>query len=303
MTSLQAQFGALPFTRRDAIGVGVTEWQWRMAVNRKLVHRLGFGVYCAVIADDDRLRLCQVTAAAMLRRTDHFAVGSSALAIHDLPNPYFRRWTRLPVQLGGPKTRAPLNIHASKVVPIPSSWGAVTDLIHTAEAIATELPLPQALMVTDAVARRIADTDNRFMLASERCRTEVRRQLTQNLDLPALRLANPAAESPAESFYRGHMLITGHPEPSCGVPATGATEDQYFIDLLLEGLAIEVDGLVKYVQGDPRILIAEKKREDDLRAVGYEFHRPFVEDIYADPGLEMVRLQAKRDQIRQRRSA
>ncbi|MEZ5184705.1 MAG: hypothetical protein R2720_03080 [Candidatus Nanopelagicales bacterium] len=303
MTDLLATFGAFPFTRRTALEAGMTAWRWRRAVESGQLQQLRYGVYCASIPAGDRERFCQRTAAALLRRTDHFAVGASALAIHDLPNPYFRRWTRLAVRLGGKKTRAEQQIQRAVAVPLPTPWGPVTDLIDTAEFLAAELPLPQALMVTDAVARRIADTEDRFVLASRRCRTEVRHRLTENLDLPALRLADPAAESPAESFYRGHMLDNGFPEPRCGVPVTGESGDQYFIDLLLDDLSIEIDGFIKYQDGDPRVLIAEKRREDDLRAVGHEFHRPFVEELYADPILEMRRLGAKLDRSHRRRAS
>lgn len=154
--------------------------------------------------------------------------------------------------------------------------------------IAAELPLPQALIVTDAAARRLADTEDRFELASEECRLRVRSHLTRHRALPALLLANPAAESPAESFYRGQMLEHGFPEPACGVPMQGASGEQYFIDLLLDRLAIEVDGEEKY---DSRAsLVAEKRREDDLRAVGLSFLRPWAKDVFSDPLGEMRRL-------------
>jgi hypothetical protein len=174
-------------------------------------------------------------------------------------------------------------------------------LIDTAATIAAELPLPQALMVTDAVARRLAGTQDRFVLASERCRTEVRRLLTRNHDLPALRLANPAAESPAESFYRGHMLLDGYDDPPCGVPRRGASGKQYFIDILLERLAIEIDGLVKYTDLDA--LRDEKTREDDLRAAGHDFLRVWADELFADPAQQMRNLADKLERMRQSRLA
>lgn len=289
------EHGYQPFTRDDALRAGMNAWRWQNLVQSRQLVRLHRGVYAWAVPDDHRLAYLQRVTATLMRRSDHHAVGPSALAVHDLPNPYFKRWSRLPVMLAGKKSRPKRNIRRAAFAPIDSAWGSVTDLTDTAATIASELPLPQALMVTDAVARRLAGTPNRFELASERCRTEVRRRLTHTSDLPALRLADPAAESPAESFYRGHILVRGLPEPRCGVPVRAASGSQYFIDLLLEGLAIEVDGKGKYQ--DLEVLIAEKKREDDLRATGLRFHRPFVEDVYADPDREMDLLVAKGTEI------
>lgn len=273
----------------------MSAWKWRSLIASGRLVRLRPGTYAWSVPTDDRLEYLQRVTAALMRRSDHHAAGPAALAVHNLPNPYFKRWSRLPVLLAGKKSRPERNIRRATFAPIDSPWGPVTDLIDTAVTIAAELPLPQALMVTDAVARHLAGTTNRFELASERCRTEVRRRLTHTSDLPALRLANPAAESPAESFYRGHILLRGLPEPRCGVPVRGGSGSQYFIDLLLEGMAIEVDGKGKYK--DLQVLIAEKKREDDLRATGLEFHRPFVEDVYANPDHEMDLLVAKGSEI------
>jgi hypothetical protein len=285
-----------PFTRADAMESGISAWQWHNLTKSGRLVRLHRGVYAQSTPSEDRLAYLQQVAARLLKRSNHYAVGASALAVHDLPNPHFKSWSRLPVQLGGRKSRPQRGIRRTRWAPIDSQWGPVTDLIDTAVTIAAELPLPQALMVTVAVARRIAETTSRFELASERCRTEVRRRLTEDSDLPALRLANPASESPAESFYRGQMILDKFPEPACGVPRRGASGAQYFIDLLLEGLAIEVDGRGKYT--DLQILIDEKVREDDLRATGLTFHRPFVEDLYADPATQMRLLHDKQAEIR-----
>ncbi len=286
---LFSHFGYLPFTCAQVLDLGITLRQWRRLRPRLIVIRRG--VYVAQRGNTDRIRHSQSVAATLLTRTNHFAVSHSAVCVLGLPNPYFGRWDDMPVHLGGRQTRRGRNVRQSSAVPILTSWGPVTDLIDTAVTIAAELPLPQALMVTDDVARKLAGTTDRFELASERCRTEVRRRLTHTCDLPALRLADPAAESPAESFYRGHMLLRGLPEPRCGVPVRGRTGSQYFIDILLQTLAIEVDGRIKY-QGPSGVqaLIDEKRREDDLRATGLEFHRPFVEELYAEPAHEMDRL-------------
>ena len=280
---LESRFGLRPFAFEET---GLALRQWRAA--KRDLQRIRRGIYAVRWAPDARLRHCQKVCAELLPRTNHLAIGASALAILDLPNPYFRSWDRVDVTVGGPKTRTSTGILRSRLDPIPTPWGPCTDLLDTAAHIAGELPLPQALMVTDAVARHLAGTTDRFWLASERCRTEVRRRLLEVANLPALRLADPAAESPAESFFRGHVLEAGLRDLKCGVPMKGASGDQYFVDLLIDGLIVEVDGREKYK--NLQVLIAEKRREDDLRATGRGFHRSFVEDLYADPKAEVDRL-------------
>lgn len=288
MVDLAAHFGDLPFTRTQALIAGLTAHQWRLLTHEKTLIPLTYGVYCLQRPSDDRARLAQRTSAFLLRKTDHFAVSSSALAILELPSPYFCSWDRMPIAIAGKQTRGRAGVRRSAAAPIPTPWGLCTDLLDTAATIAAELPLPQALMVTDVIARRLAGSEDRFVLASERCRTEVRRRLTHRVDLPALQLADPAVESPAESFFRGYILQAGFPEPRCGVPMKGASGSQYFIDMVLEGLLVEVDGRGKYKNLE--VLIDEKRREDDLRATGRGFHRTFVEDLYTDPAVEVARL-------------
>ncbi|MFW5472506.1 hypothetical protein ACOCJ5_04280 [Knoellia sp. CPCC 206450] len=43
------------------------------------------------------------------------------------------------------------------------------------------------------------------------------------------------------------------------------------VDFLVEGTSVivEFDGRVKFAAGDPAVLWAEKRREDELRALGY----------------------------------
>lgn len=177
---------------------------------------------------------------------------------------------------------------------IETPWGLAQHPAEAALEVAATLPLPQALMVTDHAARVLASTTDRFELASADCRQRVREALCAVSDVPAAQLADPAAESPAESFCRGHMILRGFDEPRCGVPRRGHSGAQYFIDILLGELAVEVDGLGKYRKSNGiDVLLDEKRREDDLRAKGLDFHRVLVEDLYARPDREMDRLQQR----------
>lgn len=290
---LTQMFGLRPFTPREVLEQGVTYRQWSRI--RPQVVRLRRGVFVTALGDDDRTRQCQRIAAELITRTDHFAVGTSAACLLGLPNPGFTPWDRLDVTIGGKQTRSKRGVRRAPHSPIATDWGPCTNLTDTAVTVATELPLPLALMVTDAVARRLAGTKDRFVLASEKCRTEVRRRLTHAAEARALALADPAAESPAESFYRGHMVLAGLAEPRCGVALRGASGKQYFADLVLDRLIIEVDGALKYRTIDD--LRNEKNREDDLRAMGHAFHRVPADDLFRDPTTEMYRLTSARGRL------
>ena len=291
--SLPNPLGPYPFSRSQMLAAGMTADQWRAAVESKRIHRMRRGVYVLEPATDDRTRYAQKAASALVTRTGHFAVADSATAFHGFPNPWFMPWMSRSICVAGPKARSGRGVRSgkgSRVIETP--WGMAQDPAEAALEVAEALPLPQALMVTDHAARILAGTTDRFELASAGCRQRVREALCAVSDGPAAQLADPAAESPAESFCRGHLIQRGFEEPRCGVPKRGRSGAQYFIDILLDDLALEVDGLGKYQQGNGvEVLLAEKRREDDLRATGLDFHRLLVEDLYAHPGREMDRLQ------------
>jgi len=292
VVDLFSYFGMLPFTRAEALQAGLTAKQWQQVVKSGRLCRVRQGVYLCERATDDRMKHAQDVASALKWRTNHVACSSSAVALLGLPNPYFSWWSKVPVVIAGPRSDLVHRIRRRQDWDVvPTRWGLCTDLVATAETVAMELPSRQALMVTDQVARHLAGTQDRHVLASEGCRVEVRRRLTYRHDLQALSLANPAADSPAESFYRGLMIEHGFPEPAVGVPTRGASGQQYYIDMLIGRLAIEVDGREKY--RDLSVLIDEKGREDDLRLTGMEFLRSWVDDIYAKPGAEMTKLASK----------
>lgn len=269
---------------------GVTKHQWEQLLAAKSLIKRRRDVYLAQWAPDSLSRYCQKVAVELTNRVNHVACSISAVALLNLPHPYTTGWSRESVYIAGPRSRTASIRRNPGWDLIETPWGWSTDLLSTAAVVAADLPLPHALIVTDAVARRIANSEDRFYLASDECLSSVRRRLTETADLPAMRLANPAAESPAESFYRGNMIEYGFREPRCGVPRQGATGAQFFVDLLLDEFAIEVDGRVKY--DDIDVLIAEKQREDDLRRMGLDFLRPWAEDVFDQPIKEMEKLRS-----------
>lgn len=292
--NLLDRFGLFPFTARDAKQAGLTHHEW-LVIKAELV-RLRHGVYVAQDGSDSLTRYRQKVAGELIAHTDHFATSMSAVALLGLPQPFFHSWDTEDVRIAGPRTRSGRRIVRSTGSPIPTAWGPSADLIETATLIAAQLPLPDALVITDAIALRLGGTADFEVRASQACRDEVRRQLTRYSDLPALRLADPAADAPSESFYRGHLILRGHTGIACGVPVLGDSGSLYFVDLSLDGLMIEIDGEVKYTHLDS--LVAEKDREDDLRATGGPFHRVWVKRMLASPGQEMERLDRKLAEVR-----
>lgn len=91
---------------------------------------------------------------------------------------------------------------------------------------------------------------------------------------------DPRRESPGESLCAGVMTRAGYAftpqvEIRCGI-------ELYRVDFLLDALPVivEFDGMAKYGD-DLRNLREEKRREDNLRALGYEIVRLTWTDLFA----------------------
>ena len=153
-----------------------------------------------------------------------------------------------------------------------------------------ELSLPNALIVLDAIAARLLKGADRGMRAAGT--PAVRQQLNTAIEIQrgrngirrlrsALSAADASADSPPESYFRGHLLAARLPEPIVNAPVNGASGKCYYVDLYWPRarLALEIDGAVKYT--DRRVLLDEKRREDDLRGAGVGFMRVEARDVYA----------------------
>ena len=102
-----------------------------------------------------------------------------------------------------------------------------------------------------------------------------------------VRFANALAQTVGESRTRVLCHNVGLPAPALQVEVRPRGR-QYFLDLVIEEAmtAIEFDGRLKYRMGDsldPRtleaILWAEKRREDDIRSLGYRVERVAWADL------------------------
>ncbi len=136
--------------------------------------------------------------------------------------------------------------------------------------------LDTALVAADAALRdRMCTSDEieRALAAHARCRgVGPLRHLLRQVD--------PRHESPGESLsarimHRAGYAFTPQVEIRCGV-------ELYRVDFLLDAVPVivEFDGMAKY-GGDARNLREEKRREDNLRALGYEVVRLTWADLFA----------------------
>jgi len=120
------------------------------------------------------------------------------------------------------------------------------------------LPPDSALAIADAaLARRLTTA------AALRAGVRARRIRPPTTDLVVER-ADPLAESWFESMSRWWLLEAGLPRPRLQVPFTDRQgRVRARVDMLVGRVVGEADGAAKY--DDPRVLFAEKRREDWLR--------------------------------------
>jgi hypothetical protein len=97
----------------------------------------------------------------------------------------------------------------------------------------------------------------------------------------ALASLDPAAESPGESRTRLVLSALDLPVTSQAVVRDRGGRFVARVDFLVAGrVVVEFDGAVKYSGAEGReALVAEKRREDELRALGYEVVRLVWADL------------------------
>ncbi|OII38505.1 hypothetical protein BIU98_13795 [Curtobacterium sp. MMLR14_010] len=147
---------------------------------------------------------------------------------------------------------------------------AVTSPIVTAVDVALREHPWRAIVVLDAVLRR---GEARDALLAELDRRPGARARARARDL--IEHADAAAESPGESITRWGAHVLGAPEPVLqhGFPNDGGGTERVDLFFPGSGTVVEFDGVAKYT--DPRyrggrssqeVVVAEKRREDRLRA-------------------------------------
>lgn len=121
-----------------------------------------------------------------------------------------------------------------------------------------------AVAALDAVAWQAPDAVARLEELTE----EWPRLLGIGTVRAALPLARTGAQTPLESISRVRLVDRGLPEPELQVPIRDRDGLIGIVDMWFDSLHVvgEADGLLKYQDRDD--LVAEKRREDRLRATG-----------------------------------
>jgi hypothetical protein len=280
------------FLRKQALACGYSkkevEWACRRGVWRKVRH----GAYAdkADFERQDEVGLYRMRARAVMLVLDepHVLSHNSSAALLDLPvwgtELSLVHVTRL--HSASARTQAGVKHHHAgcpRAHRLAVEGVLVTCPERTALDVAREYGFEAGVVVTDAVLR------------SGGSRDLLRQLLEQMTQWPGVRsaiesvaAANGAAESVGESLARLLVVESGLPTPA---PQVAITDGGFHarVDLLIEelGLVVEFDGKAKYQRGagngqasDADIVWAEKLREDQLRALGYEVVRLTWADLF-----------------------
>lgn len=296
-----------PVRMADALMAGITRSALRAACDGGLLMRPAHGFIAPVstVRDDANAAFIARCRALLDRRPRAVLSHWTAANIHRLP--IAGRSTHT-IHCTDPNPRSLPDVVTHRGV-IPTSEVVevdglrVTALLQTSVDIAKSSPLPHALVTMDAALRLRTIALNKEVGRPDHRRVEDQFAQDQaNTELQALAAlcagrwgahsareaawaASPLAESPAESWSRGHLLLAGIFPLGLQVRRVDADGRERRLDFLLaEGLAGEVDGLVKYDgDGGAQRLRDEKTRDLLLERVDVRTLRWTGVEVFRDP--------------------
>ena len=325
---------SVPFTAPMA---GVSRKTLYASVRRGDTRLIHSGVFIAASAwpQDPRQQHLVLTLARQLRGPHLVGSHESAALAGGLPLLNSRaaaaqqpRFTRAP----GPGVRSSREPHVTvrelprnAVTALPDGTARglqVTTPARTALDLAYELPLPEALTLTDHVARqalidvvgehgiRRLARDAADLGSADRDELSLaqRQAALRPLELAAvsvvhrrpavtraIALTDPLRESPPESMSYGVFALAGLPLPRCQVRFRISPTQEFRVDFYWPefGLVGECDGNVKYdgTFGPPeQALVDQNEREQALRDLGLSVVRWTATEIYFRPDRVVDRL-------------
>ncbi len=261
----------------------------RMIRTGELVH-LRRGAYTEPASDLDptaaHLRLLEATVPQC--GPDAVVSHTSAAVLHELPvwNEHLSRVHLTRNRHGGGRTRRWVQVHG---LSLPSSdvvelgCFRATGLARTVVDLGCSLPLTQAVAAGDVALTRVDRAEIIRVVAGQAGRTGI------GTARRAVALLDSRSESPGESFSRVifHLARLPAPEPQFFVFTPDgrfvARSDFGWPDF---GVLGEFDGKAKYGellrrpgQSAEEVLIAEKRREDRLRELGWVVIRWMWHDL------------------------
>ena len=234
---------------------------------------------------DQHGRLAARAAAVLLGfRTTVAAVSHvTAAGLWELP---VRGVSRRPIEVttasGNPRRMTGLVVHAHQLpvadLTMVGGWLLSTSPARTVADCLRTVPFEDAVALADAALHRgITDVE-----AIRRALGNPSRPGSRAAER-VLRSVDGRAESPGESRARLQIEAAFPGQFDQQVVVSGASGRMYRLDFAHRTLKVagEYDGKDKYGNRDD--VVAEKVREDDLRAVGWQFFRLVAEDL-AVPG-------------------
>lgn len=299
------------FRRRDLLAWGLDDAVLQAMFRRGLWVRLRHGVYAdaEVIADADPLARHRLHLAAAIAASEEpaFAVGPSAAVVHGQPlragapdEVYLVRESGQDLRSLGRPSKHPLEIPRMRIMSHVLSPSDVTEVGGIPTVTAPLAALTTAPGVTffrrvglfDAVLWDGRVTHGDLLALLDSWPSLGGRAGT----LAALERARRGAQTYFETVSRLVLVGQGLPEPQLQVPIYDEDGLIGYVDMYWDDLAVigEADGAVKYV--DREVLIAEKRREDRLRARGFGVVRWMPEDLRENPEriAARIRLAARR---------
>lgn len=256
------------FSQRDAQAVGVSERDLVAALRTGQVTRIRRGWFTAhdLQSPDDRHRVRAL--AELAQREGVVASHTTGALLHGLPvRSIGPRTVHLLWATHGiaTRTRGGVVIHS-----LPAAIRVQGDEIPVALACmqAAMVDAVSGLMAADQAVRERRTTPDQ--LAAQLTLLKGLRGVARAAHV--LSLVDGERESPGESELAYVCDSLGH-DLRTQVRLAGLSGQVYRVDNLMRGAAVivEYDGRLKYA--GPNALFAEKQREDDLRAAGWEFVR------------------------------
>lgn len=268
------------FSRREALACGYTGSQIRDRLKAGVwiaVHR---GQYAAAPAVDDLLpweeaavrhRLATRAAMRALPGSEVVVSHESALVLHGLPvwgmdlsEVHVTRTDSLHGRL-----RAGVRYHAGGLTDaeVMVVDGLVTTTVSRSVIdAACRVGYESAVAVADAALHRGLVTPAELQQAVDRARGWP----GSGTALAAASFADGRSESVGESRLRVLMDNHGLPVPDLQTKFTSPSGIVVRVDFLFSdaGVIVEFDGMVKYRDSAPDVVVQEKQREDRLRAAG-----------------------------------
>jgi hypothetical protein len=278
---------AVHFSVADALAAGVSRDRLRA---RDLDTPFWGARARGPLLEEERLRLL-----LSVLPSHAFACGATAAAVHRLPLPVavlrdaFGR-PSIGVPAGANRIRRAGTVGRSvQVAPDETeevNGLRVTSLARTWRDLATILPLPRFVAVTDALLswRRPRATLDELHLAHERAGRSagaaVRRQ--------ALEMASPRSESPRESELRVLLVVAGLPLPDANVDIFDGRRFVARVDLLFaaQRLIVEYDG---DHHRDAAQWSRDQSRRAELESLGYRYTTVTARD-FDDPAALIARI-------------